>query len=31
MNTIGIVGEHSRVQSVMKVRPVNLEMAGTVF
>ena len=25
------VGEHSRIQSVMKVRAVNLEMAGTVF
>ena len=31
MNTIGIVGEHSRIQSVMKVRAVNLEIAGTVF
>ena len=31
MNAIGIVGEHSRVQSVMKVRAMNLEMACAVF
>ena len=31
MNTIGIVGEHSRVQSVVEICAVNLEMAGTVF
>ena len=31
MNTIGIVGDHSRVQSVVEICAVNLEMAGTVF